>query len=62
MTCYSVEPIIRKYVKGYGFLTFVGNLSNKYGKIILDTPTNTGTDALKASSKWVVHKAAAAAG
>ena len=33
--CYSVEPRKRRYVKGYGFLSFdknIGkNLSNKYG-------------------------------
>ena len=32
MTRYSVEPRTRKYVKGYGFLSFARNLSNKYGK------------------------------
>ena len=31
MTCYSIESRARKYVKGYGFLSFARNLSNKYG-------------------------------
>ena len=31
MTCYSEEPGTRKYVKGYGFLSFAINLSNKVG-------------------------------
>ena len=43
MTYYSIEPKTRKYVKGYGFLSFARYLSNKYGKQLLDT----GLDALK---------------
>ena len=42
---YSVEPRTRKYVKEYGFLSFV----KKYKKHLLET----GLDA----SKKVVHKA-----
>ena len=32
MTRYSMEPRTRKYVKGYGFLSFTRNLSDKHGK------------------------------
>ena len=32
MTHYFIEPITRKYVKWYGFLSFEGNLSGKHGK------------------------------
>ena len=48
---YSIEPIMRtrKYVQGYGFLSF----ARKYKKQILDT----GLDSLKTASKKVVHKA-----
>ena len=28
---YSIEPIERRYVKGYVFLSFARNLNNKYG-------------------------------
>ena len=28
---YSTEPRFRKYVKGYGFLSFPKKLGNKYG-------------------------------
>ena len=45
---YSVETRTRKYVKGYGLLSFV----RKYRKQLLDT----GLDALKAASKKLVHK------
>ena len=36
---YSTEPRFRKYVKGYGFLSFV----NKYGKKLMDTATKTSS-------------------
>ena len=62
MTRYSIEPKTRKYVKGYGFLSFARNLSKKYGKELLDTATKTGIDAAKAVPKKVVHKTAEATG
>ena len=49
MTRYSIEPKTRKYVKGYGFLSF----ARKYKKQLLDT----GIDPLKTVFKKVVHKA-----
>ena len=44
---YSTEPRFRKYVKGYGFLSFAKNFGNKYGKKLMDTATKTGMDAAK---------------
>ena len=41
----------KKYIKGYGFLSFAGNLSNKYGYHLLDTATKSGRDALKTATK-----------
>ena len=38
MTHGSIEPRSRKYVKGYGFLSFTRNLSAKYGKNYLLLP------------------------
>ena len=32
---YSIEPRERRYVKGYGFLSFARNLNNKYGQNLL---------------------------
>ena len=29
---YSTEPTFRKYVKGYEFLSFARNFSDRYGK------------------------------
>ena len=62
MTCYSIEPRTRKYVKGYRVLSFTRNLSYKYEKYLLDTATKTGLAALKTAAKKVVHKAAEATG
>ena len=49
MTIYSIELRTRKYVKGYGFLSFGRNL--KYGKRLLDASAKTGVDDLKTATK-----------
>ena len=36
---YSIKPMDRIYVKGYGFLSFAKNMSNKYSQKIFDTST-----------------------
>ena len=59
---YSTEARFRKYVKGYGFLSFAKNVGNKYGKKLIDTATKTGIDAAKTASKRVVQKTAGATG
>ena len=33
---YSIEPRERRYVKGYGFMSFARNFNDKYGKSIMD--------------------------
>ena len=58
---YSTEPRFRKYVKGYGFLSFARKFGNKYCKNLMDTATKTRMDAAKTASKRVVHKTANAA-
>ena len=57
---YSIEPRFRKYVEGYGFLSFARKLGNKYGKTLMDTATKAGIDAAK--TKRVVQKTAEATG
>ena len=59
---YSTEPRFRKYVEGYGFLSFARKLDDKYGKILMDTATKTGIDAAKTAPKRVVRKTAEATG
>ena len=59
---YSTEARFRKYVKGYGFLSFVRRFGNKYGKKLMDTATKTAMDAAKIASKGLVQKTAEAKG
>ena len=47
---YSLEPKYRKYVQGYGFLSFARKFGDKYGKKLMDTATKTGIDADKTAS------------
>ena len=57
---YSIEPKYRKYVKGYGFLSFERKLSDKYGKLLMEAATKTGIDAGKSTFKRVDQKTAEA--
>ena len=41
---YSIAPRERRYVKGYGFLSFARNFDNKYGKKLMNTAIKTGTN------------------
>ena len=41
---YSIEPRERRYVKGYGFMSFARNFGNKYGKNLVNTAIKTGTN------------------
>ena len=63
---YSIEPRDRIYVKGYGFLSFAKNigknLSNKYGRKLLDSAKKSTTDAIKTASKRAIQKTAEATG
>ena len=59
---YSIQPKFRKYVKGYGFLSFARTFGDKYGKKSIDTTTKTGIDAPKTASKREVQKTAEATG
>ena len=59
---YSTKPRFRKYLKGYGFLSFARNCSNKYGIKLMDNATKTGIDTAKTASKRVLQKNAEATG
>ena len=62
----STEPRERRFVKGYGFLSFAKNmcknLSNKYGQKLVDSAKKYATDALKTASKREFQKTAEVAG
>ena len=70
---YSIEPRERRYVKGYGFLSFainIGthatkfakNMSDKYSQKLVDTAKKSVTDAIKTASKRATQKTAEATG
>ena len=70
---YSIQPRERRYVKGYGFLSFVKsmgtqatkvakNSNNKYGQKLVDTAKKPATDALKIAGKRAIQKTAEASG
>ena len=59
---HSLKPEYRKYVKGYGFLSFARKFGDKYGKKLADTATSTGKTFAKTAGKRVVHKTAEATG
>ena len=68
---HSLEPEYRKYVKGYGFLSFARNFGDKYGKSIInsknvkklmDGATKTSKDFAKIAGKKLIHKSAEATG
>ena len=40
---YLLDPTYRKYVQGYGFLSFGKNSADKYSKKLMDTAKKVGT-------------------
>ena len=71
---YPLEPSYRKYVKGYGFLSFARNFGDKYGKKLMNTATKVGSKKIiditkkqgsefaKTAGKKIVQKSAEATG
>ena len=53
---YSTEPRFRKYVKGYGFLSFARKLGDKHGKKLIDTASKTGIEQQKQLLKKLFKK------
>ena len=54
---YSIEPRERRYIKGYGFLSFAKNFGNKYGKKLMNTTIKTGTNFNSIYSKKLTDTA-----
>ena len=48
---YSLEPTYRRYVKGYGFLSFAKKFGEKYAKNLTDTAKKQGTNFAKTAGK-----------
>ena len=64
---FSIEPRERRYVKGYGLLSFARNLrtnsikvaknlNNKYGQKLADSAKKSATDAFKIARKRAIQK------
>ena len=54
---YSIEPKERRYVKGYGFMSFARNFGNKYGKKLMNTAIKTGANFNSKYSKKLTDTA-----
>ena len=61
---YSIEPRERRYVKGYGFLSFAKNIGknviSKYGQKLVDSAQKFATDGINTVSKIAIQKTAEA--
>ena len=57
---YSIEPRERRYVEGYGFLSFARTLNDKYGQKLIDSAKKSATDAFKFASERAIQKTAEA--
>ena len=55
---YSIEPRERRYVKGYGFMSFARNFNDKYGKSLSDASKTfaktAGKEILKETAKATI--------
>ena len=54
--CYSIEPRERIYVKGYGFMSFARNFSDKYSKSLMDKRIDLSKKFAKTASKKILKK------
>ena len=59
---YSIEPRERRYVKGYGLMSFARNLSDKYSKSLMDKEINVSKKFAKTAGKKILKETAKATG
>ena len=53
---YSIEPSERRYVKGYGFMSFARNFSDKYSKSLIDKRIDVSKKFAKTAGKKCLKK------
>ena len=53
---YSIEPRERRYVKGYGFMSFARNFSNKYSKSLMVKGIDLSKTFAKTAGKKYLKK------
>ena len=51
---YSIEPRGRRYVKGYGFMSFARNFSDKYSKSLIDKGIDVSKKFAKTAGKKIL--------
>ena len=61
MRC-SIEPRERRYVKGYGFMSFARNFSDKYSKFLMDKGIDVSKTFAKTAGKKILKETAKASG
>ena len=59
---YSTEPRERRFVKGYGFMSFARNLSDKYSKSLMDKVIDVSKTFAKTAGKEILKETAKATG
>ena len=59
---YSIEPRGRRYVEGYGFMSFARNFSDKYSKSLMDKGIDVSKTFAKTAGKKILKKKAKATG
>ena len=59
---YSIEPRESRYVKGYGFMSFARNFSDKYSKSLMDKGIDLSETFAKTAGKKILKETAKATG
>ena len=59
---YSIEPRERRFVKGYGFMSFARNFNDKYSKSLMDKGIDVSKKFAKTAGKKILKKTAKATG
>ena len=59
---YSIEPRERRFIKGYGFMSFARNFSDKYSKSLMDKGIDVSKKFAKTAGKKILRKTAKATG
>ena len=59
---YSIEPRERRFVKGYGFMSFTRNFSDTYSKSLMDKGIDVSKKFAKTAGKKILKETAKATG
>ena len=59
---YSIEPRESRFVKGYGFMSFARNFSDKYSKSLMDKGIDVSKTFAKTARKKILKETAKATG